>query len=212
MRYAILISGQPRTFDFEEQYHMFKRFLNAFQYAIVDVYILFKMKETRPMNSNSVEKIIKLLNPIYFNYFYDFKNQGVYYSQIKMIDLLLTKMTEYEKALKIRYDGIIRFRPDVYVPPLKRFTLENYIYTSIKADAFGNDQFFIINKKMMEDWWIKYVRPTLDNKDLYEKCPDYVIFNGYPVKQIVPSALIRDKNVCQTWNGNVPLKIPWLQN
>lgn len=209
MRYAILISGQPRTFDFEEQYHMFKRFLNVLQYAIVDVYILFKMKDTRPMNPNSVEKIIKLLNPLYFNYFYDFKSQGVYYSQIKMIDLLLTKMTEYEKALKIRYDGIIRFRPDVYVPPLKRFPMENYIYTSIKTDAFGNDQFFIINKKMMEDWWIKYVRPTLENESLYEKCPDYVIFNGYPVKQIAPSALIRDKRVCQTWNGSVKLNINW---
>lgn len=210
MRYAILISGQPRTFDFEEQYHMFKRFLSKMEYEVdFDVYILFKMKGTRQMNK-SVEKIIKLLNPIYFNYFYDFEKQGVYYSQIKMIDLLIEKMTDYEKALKIRYDGIIRFRPDVYVPRLRMFPLKNYIYTSIKTDAFGNDQFFIINKFMLEEWWIKYVRPTLKDESLYEKCPDYVIFNGYPVKQIVPSALIRDKNVCQTWNGKVPLKIMWL--
>jgi len=208
MRYALLISGQPRTFDFEEQYHMFKRFLNAFD-VVVDVYILFKMKDTRPLNK-SVEKIIKLLNPIYFEYFYDFVKQGVYYSQIKMIDLLLLKMTSYEKAFHIRYDAIIRFRPDVYVPPLKRFPLENYIYTSIKTDAFGNDQFFIINKKMMEEWWIKYVRPTLENESLYEKCPDYVIFNGYPVKQIVPSALIRGYKKVQTWNGPVKLTIDWL--
>jgi hypothetical protein len=159
----------------------------------------------------SAEKIIKLLNPIYFNYFYDFEIQGVYYSQMKMIDLLIEKMTHYEKALKIRYDGIIRFRPDVYVPPLRPFKLEDYIYTSIKTDAWGNDQFFMINKRMLEEWWIKYVRPTLKMKYLYEKCPDYVIFNGYPVKQIVPSALIRDKQVCQTWNGNVPLVIPWIK-
>ena len=210
MRYAILISGQPRTFDFEEQYHMFKRFLSKMEYEVdFDVYILFKMKGTRQMNK-SVEKIIKLLKPIYFNYFYDFVKQGVYYSQMKMIDLLIEKMTHYEKALKIRYDGIIRFRPDVYVPPLRMFPLENYIYTSIKTDAFGNDQFFMINKKMLEEWWIKYVRPTLTNESLYEKCPDYVIFNGYPVKQIVPSALIRDKQVIQTWNGKVPLKIEWI--
>lgn len=208
MRYAILISGQPRTFDFEEQYHMFKRFLSKMEYKF-DVYILFKMKGTRPMNK-SVEKIIALLNPIYFNYFYDFEKQGVYYSQTKMIDLLIEKMTDYEKALKIRYDGIIRFRPDVYVPPIPSFPLENYIYTSIKTDALGNDQFFMINKKMLEEWWIKYVRPTLHNETLYEKCPDYVIFNGYPVKQIVPSALIRDKQVCQTWNGRTPLKIEWI--
>jgi hypothetical protein len=208
MRYAILISGQPRTFDFEEQYHMFKRFLVSLE--SYDVYILLKMKDTRHMKS--AEKIIKLLNPIYFNYFYDFKIQGVYYSQMKMIDLLIEKMTHYEKALKIRYDGIIRFRPDVYVPPLRPFKLEDYIYTSIKTDAWGNDQFFMINKRMLEEWWIKYVRPTLTMKYLYEKCPDYVIFNGYPVKQIVPSALIRDKQVCQTWNGNVPLVIPWNKN
>jgi hypothetical protein len=176
----------------------------------VDVYILFKMKDARQMNKTSVEKIIKLLNPLYFNYFYDFMKKGVYYSQIKMIDLLIEKMTDYEKAFKIRYDGIIRFRPDVYVPPLRMFPLENYIYTSIKTDAFGNDQFFIINKKMLEEWWIKYVRPTLENEPLYEKCPDYVIFNGYPVKQIVPSALIRDKHVSQTWNGPVLLKINWM--
>ena len=207
MRYAILISGQPRTFDFEEQYHMFKRFLASLE--SYDVYILFKMKDTRHMKS--AEKIIKLLNPIYFNYFYDFKIQGVYYSQMKMIDLLIEKMTCYEKALKIRYDGIIRFRPDVYVPPIRPFKLEDYIYTSIKTDAWGNDQFFMINKRMLEEWWIKYVRPTLKMKYLYERCPDYVIFNGYPVKQIVPSALIRDKQVCQTWNGNVPLVIPWIK-
>jgi hypothetical protein len=208
MRYAILISGQPRTFDFEEQYHMFKRFLASLE--SYDVYILFKMKDTRHMKS--AEKIIKLLNPIYFNYFYDFEIQGVYYSQMKMIDLLIEKMTHYEKALKIRYDGIIRFRPDVYVPPIRPFKLEDYIYTSIKTDAWGNDQFFMINKRMLEEWWIKYVRPTLKMKYLYEKCPDYVIFNGYPVKQIVPSALIRYKQVCQTWNGNVPLVIPWNKN
>lgn len=207
MRYAILISGQPRTFDFEEQYHMFKRFLASLE--SYDVYILFKMKDTRHMKSS--EKIIKLLNPIYFNYFYDFKIQGVYYSQMKMIDLLIEKMTCYEKALKIRYDGIIRFRPDVYVPPLRPFKLEDYIYTSIKTDSWGNDQFFMINKKMLEEWWIKYVRPTLKMKYLYERCPDYVIFNGYPVKQIVPSALIREKQVCQTWNGNVPLDVPWIK-
>jgi hypothetical protein len=186
---------------------MFKRFLASLE--SYDVYILFKMKDTRHMKS--AEKIIKLLNPIYFNYFYDFKIQGVYYSQMKMIDLLIEKMTCYEKALKIRYDGIIRFRPDVYVPPIRPFKLEDYIYTSIKTDAWGNDQFFMINKRMLEEWWIKYVRPTLKMKYLYERCPDYVIFNGYPVKQIVPSALIRDKQVCQTWNGNVPLVIPWIK-
>ena len=206
MRYAILISGQPRTFDFEEQYHMFKHFLTSLE--SYDVYILFKMKDTRHMKS--FEKIIKLLNPLYFNYFYDFKIQGVYYSQMKMIDLLIEKMMCYEKALKIRYDGIIRFRPDVYVPPIRPFKVEDYIYTSIKTDAWGNDQFFIINRKMVEEWWIEYVRPTLAMKYLYEKCPDYVIFNGYPVKQIVPSALIRDKQVSQTWNGSVPLKIEWI--
>ena len=89
MRYAILISGQPRTFDFEEQYHMFKRFLSKMEYEF-DVYILFKMKGTRPMNK-SIEKIITLLNPIYFDYCYDFEKQGVYYTQIKMIDLLIEK-------------------------------------------------------------------------------------------------------------------------
>ena len=207
MRYALLISGQPRTFDFEEQYLMFKNFLSTtLKY---DVYILFKMKDTRQMNKQTFKKLIALLKPIYFNICYDFEKQGVFYSQIKMIDLLLIKMTEYEKALKIRYDGIIRFRPDVYVPPLSPFKLEDYIYTSLKTDALGNDQFFIINKKMLEEWWIKYVRPSLANESLYTKCPDYVIFNGYPVKQIVPSALIRGYKKVQTWNGNVPLVIPW---
>ena len=205
MRYAILISGQPRTFDFEEQYHMFKRFLSFIE--DYDVYLLLKMKDTK---NKSFEKIITLLNPLYYEEFYDFEKQGVYYSQIKMIDMLIDKVLDYEKALKIKYDGIIRFRPDVYVPPLRMFPLENYIYTSIKTDALGNDQFFIINPHMLHHWWIRYVRPTLNNESLYTKCPDYVIFNGYPVKQIVPSGLIRDKNVVQTWNGNVPLDVQWI--
>lgn len=203
MRYAILISGQPRTFDYEIQYHMFKRFMSSIEY---DVYLLFKMKDTRQMNKTAVKKIINMLDPIYVHYFYDFKKQGVYYSQIKMIDILIEKMLDYEKALKIRYDVVIRFRPDVYVPHIKMFPLEDYIYTSIKTDAWGNDQFFMINRKMLEEWWIKYVRLTLTNESLYTKCPDYVIFNGYPVKQIVPSGLIRDNKI-QTWNGNIPLKI-----
>jgi len=209
MRYAIIISGQPRTFDFEEQYHMFKRFLSFIEEY--DVYILLKMKDTRKMNKSSFKKIITLLDPLlYYEEFYDFEKQGVYYSQIKMIDMLIDKVQDYEKALKIRYDGIIRFRPDVYVPPLRMFRLENYIYTSIKTDALGNDQFFMINHHMLHHWWIRYVRPTLGNASLYKKCPDYVIFNGYPVKQIVPSGLIRDKNVVQTWNGNIPLDVRWI--
>jgi len=211
MRYAILISGQPRTFDFEEQYQMFKNFLSFIEEY--DVYVLLKMKDTRQMDKTSFKKMITLLDPLlYYEEFYDFENQGVYYSQIKMIDLLIDKMMHYERALKIKYDGIIRFRPDVYVPPLRMFPLENYIYTSIKIDAFGNDQFFMINKQMLHDWWIRYVRPTLENVSLYTKCPDYVIFNGYPVKQIVPSGLIRDKNVVQTWNGKVPLNVSWIKN
>ena len=204
MRYAILISGQPRTFDFEQQYHMFKKFLSTIEEY--DIYILFKMKDTRQMVKDSFYQIVKLLNPLYFNYFYDFVKQGVYYSQIKMIDLLIQKMLDYEKALKIRYDGIIRFRPDVYVPPLRPFKLEDYIYTSIKIDAWGNDQFFIINRRMLEEWWINYVRPTLSIESLYEKCPDYVIFNGYPVKQIVPSGLIRINKI-ETWNGRIKLNV-----
>jgi hypothetical protein len=184
---------------------MFKKFLSSIE--DYDVYLLLKMKDTK---NKSFEKIITLLNPLYYEKFYDFEKQGVYYSQIKMIDMLIDKVQDYEKALKIKYDGIIRFRPDVYVPPLRMFPLENYIYTSIKTDAWGNDQFFIINPYMIHHWWIRYVRPTLDNVSLYTKCPDYVIFNGYPVKQIVPSGLIRDKNVVQTWNGNVPLDVPWI--
>jgi hypothetical protein len=206
MRVALLISGHARTFVFQEQRRFFKHFLKSLKkQASVDVYIMLKIDDRLKtyQGIKNLKKIIKTLNPVYSIAFEKWsENNDVYYSQIKMIQHLCIKATK-QYANK-DYDFYIRIRPDLVLNStidLKRLqlltTFTPRIYTSYKFDSIGNDQFIIIPKKCIH-WLLELpMHPTL-----YEKLPDYVIFNHIRpfVSQIVGSGIVREYKKIQTWN------------
>jgi hypothetical protein len=199
---ALLLSGSPRTFVLREQINFFTHFINV---NSCDVYILLKIAPGEMIISKegleNLRIMLRILKPVFVATFHTFSvNNDVYYSQIRMIDFLLTI------AMKTRpYDYFIRMRPDmivydkIYMPP------QSTIYTSYKTDAIGNDQFFIISKKMVYTWWIKQIRPTLTNPSLWKNLPDYVIFNSIKKNTIQKfnSGLVRTDRIDE-WN---PTKI-----
>jgi hypothetical protein len=195
---ALLLSGNPRTFVFQEQINFFRHFINENK---CDVYILLKIAPDEIIISkeglHNLRTMLEVLKPVFVATFHTFSiNNDVYYSQIKMIDFLLNI------AMKTRnYDYFIRMRPDmivydkIYMPP------ENIIYTSYKIDAIGNDQFFIMSKKMAYTWWIKQIRPTLTESSLWKELPDYVIFNTIKKNTVQKfnSGLVRTNRIDE-WN------------
>ena len=79
------------------------------------------------------------------------------------------------------------------------------VYTSIKCDAPGNDQFFYFSREMLNKWWIPIIRPSLNYIYDVNSCsslsPEYFIFNHCPRKQVIGSGLIRDYNKITSWIG-----------
>jgi hypothetical protein len=103
------------------------------------------------------------------------------------------------------YDLFLRIRPDCILNgPLDLKSIDpNIVYTSIKCDAPGNDQFFFFSKKMLDQWWIPIIRPSLnyiyDLNTSSSLSPEYFIFNHCQKKQIIESGLIRDYNNIISW-------------
>ena len=206
MKVALLISGHCRTFVFQEQYHFFKNFLKSLKkQADCDVYLMLKIDDLLKTQQGikNLKKMIDMLNPVYSIVFEKWReNNDVYYSQMKMIQHLCIKAisgTSGASGTRNRgYDFFIRIRPDLVLnSPIDLSKLSNRIYTSYKFDAIGNDQFIIIPKELIN--WILNI-PMYP--DLYNKCPDYIIFNNDRqfVSQIVGSGLVREYKKIQTWN------------
>ena len=215
MKIALLISGHCRTFVFKEQRIFFKRFiksLNVNSNNECDVYLMLK-QDTQTQTEKGLINLKKIISTIKPKYSLCFKqwasNNDVYYSQINMIYHLLQKAFIYEKQNNIKYDYFIRIRPDTVLNEtvdLKKIHKINYlnglneinvIYTSFKFDAKGNDQFFIMNQSQVYNWFLKLpMRPSI-----YDKCPDYIIFNNIRVEQIVGSGLVRGYKNIDTWNN-----------
>jgi hypothetical protein len=218
MKIAILISGEPRGMVFNEQIRFFTSFYNSLvkDGHLLDTYCMFKLNPNKDYIQSeegllNFSKVMDLFKPKYLEFFYEFKEDAclskrfkeiyppLYFSQIKMIDRLLTE------ASKSEYDLFIRIRPDcVLKGTLDLSSIDpNVVYTSIKCDAPGNDQFFYFSKKMLYKWWIPIIRPSLNyitelssNSKL---CPEYFIFNHCQKKQVIESGLIRDYNKITSW-------------
>ena len=212
MKIALLISGHCRTFVFKEQRIFFKKFIKSLNVNTnttpdsnneCDVYLMLK-QDTQMQTEKGLINLKKLISTIKPKYSLCFKqwasNNDVYYSQINMIYHLLQKAIIYEKQNNMKYDYFIRIRPDTVLNEtvdLKKIHETNVIYTSLKYDARGNDQFFIMNKYQVYNWFLKLpMRPSI-----YDKCPDYVIFNNTRVEQIVGSGLVRGYKNIDTWNN-----------
>jgi hypothetical protein len=116
-----------------------------------------------------------------------------------MIDNLI------KQAQSNEYDLFLRIRPDCILnQPLHLNSIDlETVYTSIKCDAAGNDQFFYFSKEMLNKWWIPIVRPSLnyiyDLDSSSSLCPEYFIFNHCQRKQVIGSGLIRDYNEITSW-------------
>ena len=223
MKVALLISGHCRTFVFKEQCIFFKNFIKSLDVnsndseSVCDVYLMLKQDEKIQTEQGliNLNKIITTIKPKYSLCFKQWAlNNDVYYSQINMISHLVQKAIIYEKQNNIKYDYFIRIRPDTVLNEtidLKKIHKindlnklnelneinKNVIYTSLKYDARGNDQFFIMNQYQVYNWFLKLpMHPSI-----YNKCPDYIIFNNTRVAQIVGSGLVRDYNNIDSWNN-----------
>jgi hypothetical protein len=218
MKIAILISGEPRAIVFKEQIQFFTRLYNSLvnNGHILDTYCMFKLNpksdyiQSEEGLSNFTE-ILELFKPKYLEFFYEFKEDPwlrlkfkqiyppLYFSQIKMIDTLI------KQAASNEYDLFLRIRPDCILNgPLNLNSIDlDTVYTSIKCDAPGNDQFFFFSKKMLDTWWIPIIRPSLnyiyDIDSSSSLCPEYFIFNHCKKKQIIGSGLIREYNNIISW-------------
>jgi len=221
MYIALLISGEMRTGVFKEQISFFTRLYNKLKLDghTIDTYMMIRIEkgeyyllsEEGLINFN---ELLQLLNPVYLKFIHNFNdeiNAPRYYSQIKMIDMLI------DQTKNISYDYFFRIRPDLVLdgyPNFNDFTRDT-IYTSVKCDAIGNDQMFIFHSDMLVKWWIPIVRPTLYyiyNVTSNNLTPEYVIFNGSKVIQYINSGIIRDYDKIDSWisyplNSSNSLKI-----
>jgi hypothetical protein len=218
MRISILICGEPRSIVFNEQIKFFTSLYNLLvkDGHILDTYCMFKLNpNTDYIQSEegllNFSKILELFKPKYLEFFYEFKEDiwlrknfkeiypPLYFSQIKMIDRLITEASksEYDLFLRIRPDCILNGKLDLSsIDP-------DTVYTSIKCDAPGNDQFFYFSRNMLYKWWIPIVRPSLNYiselSPVSKLCPEYFIFNHCNKKQVISSGLIIDYNKITSW-------------
>jgi hypothetical protein len=192
MKIALLISGHCRTFVYEEQRIFFEKLINHLtKFGQCDVYIMIKTDHLMQTEEGIIqlEKIIKMLNPVYSIAFKQWNqdNDNCYYSQMRMIRHLIDKAD-------VNYDYYIRIRPDCVIPNLDQIHLNNKLCTSRKFDSRGNDQFFIMSQKILIEWFLKLPIISMNVS------PEYYIFNC-PLEQNIDSGLVRDYKKIQSWNS-----------
>ena len=219
MNIAILISGEVRTFVLKEQILFFKRLLVYLKqfYTNVDVFMILKIpNEVSEQNKliqsnaglNNFKRMCKVLEPKHLQCFYDFNpineiSKNRYNIQLKMVDMCINQALSYEKQHGFKYDTFFRIRPDscFLLHELDIINKNNCsIYTSIKSDAFGNDQIFIINKYVLYIWWIRFVRPII-NRPL-DAPPEYRMYNGFKTYLVstFQNWIIRKYDDVQNWD------------
>jgi hypothetical protein len=204
MKIAILISGHCRTFVFQEQYIFFENFMKYLrQFGQCDVYVMLKTDDLMKTEQGiiNLEKIIKMLNPVYSIAFkqWNYHDNNCYYSQMRMIRHLV------DKAISLKaYDYYVRIRPDLFIPDIKEIKLSN-MTTSRKFDSFGNDQFFIMSHQVLKNWFLKLPITPMDVS------PEYIIFNNIKLQQTIKSGLVRGYKRIEGWNSyHCHLRTKWL--
>lgn len=208
MKIAILISGHCRTFVYEEQRIFFEKFIKYLQtFGHCDTFLMLKLDTMMQQGINQLEKMIKMLNPVYSIAFKQWNqhDNNCYYSQMRMIRHLVDKSYHIDKS-KSNYDYYIRIRPDCVIPHLEEIQL-NTLISSRKFDARGNDQFFIMSQKIVNEWFLKL--PIIPMK----VSPEYYIFNKMKVIKSIKSGLVRDYKRIESWNTRhsyLNLKDYWL--
>lgn len=205
MKIALLISGHCRTFVYEEQRIFFEKLIKYLQtFGQCDTFIMLKTDQKMQTDQGIIqlEKIIKMLNPVYSIAFKQWQqhDNNCYYSQMRMIRHLVDKSVN-------NYDYYIRIRPDCVIPSLEQIKLTNALYTSRKFDSRGNDQFFIMSQQIIKEWFLKIrIAPM-------KVSPEYYIFNVKTINSNINSGLVRDYKKIESWNthhSHLNIKDYWL--
>jgi len=192
MRIALLISGHCRTFVYQEQRIFFEKLINYLsQFGTCDTYLMLKTDQLMQTDQGiiNLEKIIKSLNPVYSIAFKQWRenDDNCYYSQMKMIRHLV------DKSMTSTYDYYVRIRPDTIIPDMEEIKFNQPLCTSRKFDAVGNDQFFIMSKQAVNEWFLNI--PII----VVNTSPEYYIFK-HSVDKCVNSGLVRSYKKIQGWN------------
>lgn len=209
MKIALLISGHCRTFVYEEQRIFFERLIKYLQkFGHCDTYIMLKTDQMMQQGMYQLEKIMKMLNPVYSVAFKEWNqhDNNCYYSQMRMIRHLVDKSYHVDKSVN-NYDYYIRIRPDCVIPCLEDIQLNMSIISSRKFDSRGNDQFFIMSQKIVKEWFLKLPITPMNVS------PEYYIFNKIQVTKSIKSGLVRDYKRIESWNSRhsyLNLKDYWL--
>jgi hypothetical protein len=210
MKIALLISGHCRTFVYEEQRIFFEKLIKYLQtFGHCDTFIMLKtdQKMQTYQGIKQLEKMIKMLNPVYSIAFKQWNqhDNNCYYSQMKMIRHLVDKSAN-------NYDYYIRIRPDCVILHLEQIQLNisTSIISSRKFDSRGNDQFFIMSQKIVKEWFLKL--PIIPMK----VSPEYYIFNvkNIKIKTNIHSGLVRDYKRIESWNthhSHLNIKNYWIK-
>jgi len=191
MRIALLISGHCRTFVYQEQRIFFEKLIKYLSpFGKCDTYLMLKtdhLMQTDQGMSN-LQKIIQTINPVYSVAFKQWRenDDNCYYSQMKMIRHLV------DKSIINDYDYYIRIRPDCIIPDLSHIKFNQPLCTSRKFDALGNDQFFIMSKKAVKEWFLNLPITVVNTS------PEYYIFDH--VDKCINSGLVRSYKRIQSWN------------
>ena len=163
MKLALLISGNIRTFVFNEQICFFKKLIDTLP-KNTDYYILLKIDDPRGIKYFQSEqgiinlkKQIEQLKPVYCCIYNKNKNYNYswFYPQVFQINFLLETAKKYSLLKNFNYDYYIRFRPDYF---FKNFINDfseldkNFIYTNQKFDSIGCDQLIIIIFAMRNEY------------------------------------------------------------
>ena len=96
MKIALLISGHCRTFVYQEQRIFFEKFIKYLKtFGQCDTYLMLKTDNLMQTEQGiiNLEKMIKMLNPVYSFAFKRWHNNddNCYYSQMNMIKFLINK-------------------------------------------------------------------------------------------------------------------------
>jgi hypothetical protein len=206
MKIAILISGHCRTFVYQEQRIFFENLIKYLsQFGKCDTYLMLKtdsLMQTGQGISN-LQKIIQTINPVYSIAFKQWRenDDNCYYSQMKMIRHLI------DKSMINDYDYYVRIRPDCIIPNLEHIKLNHPLCTSRKFDAAGNDQFFIMSKRAVNEWFLNI--PII----VVNTSPEYYIFNHVNKCINIDSGLVRSYKRIEGWNSyhcHLNVKNYWL--
>lgn len=194
MKIALLISGHCRTFVYQEQRIFFEKFIKYLKrFGQCDVYLMLKTDKLMQTDQGiiNLKKMIKILDPVYSIAFKQWRenDDNCYYSQMKMIRHLV------DKSLP-NYDYYVRIRPDGVITEFKDIKMNQPLCTSRKFDALGNDQFFIMSKKYVKEWFLNIPIVRINTS------PEYYIFDlfDHPVDKCINSGLVRSYKRIRSWN------------